>query len=96
MPNSRTHLLAVVAFLAVMASGAAVADEAPSRPQRAGHAIERAGAATAHGIKRGAEATSHGVGVAVKATAHGLSRAGEAVGRAAHKTAAKVRSKFDK
>ena len=96
MHNSRTHLVPVLALLAAMVSGAAVADESPSRPQRVGHAIERAGVATEHGLKRGAEATSHGVQVGVKATAHGLSRAGEAVEHAAHKAAEKVRSTLDK
>jgi hypothetical protein len=96
MPNSRTHLVAVIGVLASMVSGAAVAGESPSWPQRAGHAVERAGEAAGHGLKRGVEATSHGVQVGVKATGQGLSRAGEAVEHAAHKTAEKVRSTFQK
>jgi hypothetical protein len=96
MPHARTHLVAVLAVMAAMTSRAAVADESPSVPQKAGHAIERAGEATGHGLKRAVEATTHGVQVAVKATAHGLSRAGEAVDHGTHKAAGKVRSTLEK
>ena len=96
MRISRTHLVAAVAVLAGMVSGAAVAEESASRTQRAGNAVERAGEATGKGVKRGVAATSHGVDVGVKATARGLSRAGQAVEHGTHKAAAKVRSTFDK
>ena len=96
MPVSRTHLFAVVAVLAAMASGAAMAEESPTRTQRVGNALEKAGEATGRGLKRGVEATSHGVQVGVKATEHGLTRAGEAVEHATHKAADKVRTTFEK
>jgi len=86
-----THLAAFV-LAAGLASGAVLAGESPSLPQRAGHAVERAGTATAHGVKRGLEATRHGVQVGVQATARGLSRAGEAVEHGTHKAADWVRS----
>jgi hypothetical protein len=96
MPHSRTHLLAVVAFLSAMSCGTAVAGETASAPQKVEHALERAADATGRGLKRGVEATSHGVQVAVKATGHGLSRAGEAVEHGTHKAADKVKSTFEK
>src|SRR5512139_338020 len=88
----RRTQLAAFALLAGLASGAALAGETPSWPQRAGQAVERAGTATAHGARRGLEATKHGVQVGVQATARGLSRAGEAVEHGTHKAADWMRS----
>lgn len=90
MPCPQIHL-AAFALLASLASGALAADS-PSLPQRAGHAVERAGTATLHGARRGLEATKHGVQVGVQATARGLSRAGEAVEHGTHKAADWMRS----
>ena len=91
MPCPRTRCAAFT-LLAALASGAALAGEPPSLPQRAGHAVERAGKATAHGVERGLEATTHGVQVGMRATARGLSRAGEAVEHGTRKAADWVRT----
>jgi hypothetical protein len=96
MLDIRPHLVAVVAILASVASGTALADESPSVPQRAGHAVQKAGDATGRGLKRGVEATTHGVQVGVNATGRGLSRAGQAVEHGTHKAAEKVRATFEK
>lgn len=96
MPHSRTHYFSVFALLSAVAGSTAMAGEAPSVPQKVGHAVERAADATGRGLKRGVEATSHGVQVAVKATGHGLSRAAEAVEHGTHKAADKVKATFEK
>ena len=96
MSPSTTRLVAVAAVLTAMTAGAAVAEDSPSLPQKAGHAVQKAGEATGRGLKRGVEATSHGVDVGVKATGRGLSRAGQAVEHGTHKAAEKVRATFEK
>ena len=96
MRKSTTPLVAAVAVLAALVSGAAGAEESASVPKRAGKAVERAADATGNGIKRGVAATSHGVQVGVKATGRGVSRAGQAVEHGTHKAADKVRATFDK
>jgi len=91
--HSRTRLIAI-GFIAALAAGGALAEESPPLTQRVGHALERAGEATAYGVKRGAQATAHGVKVGVDATGRELTKAGEAVGHAVHKAAEKTESVF--
>jgi hypothetical protein len=83
------HKLRVIAVIALLVGGSALAalatepvESAGDAAQGAGHAIKGAAEATGHAVKEGAEATGHYVKEGAQATGHAIESGAQATGDA--------------